>query len=83
MSLADTRGPELTTEQRAIYERIETTREHLFITGRAGTGKSTILNHLAWHTHRGCRAECRRADDPLPAASSHRSHRRSQTRAAG
>ncbi len=22
----------------------------MFVTGRAGTGKSTILNHLAWHT---------------------------------
>ncbi|MGO3147510.1 MAG: ATP-dependent DNA helicase [Leucobacter sp.] len=42
--------PELSPEQLAVYERIEHTREHLFITGRAGTGKSTILNHLAWNT---------------------------------
>lgn len=40
----------LSPEQLAVYERIEHTREHLFITGRAGTGKSTILNHLAWNT---------------------------------
>lgn len=40
----------LTAEQQAVYDRIEHTREHLFITGRAGTGKSTLLNHLAWHT---------------------------------
>lgn len=40
----------LTPEQQAVYDRIEHTREHLFITGRAGTGKSTLLNYLAWHT---------------------------------
>lgn len=42
--------PDLSTEQLAVYERIEHTREHIFVTGRAGTGKSTILNHLAWNT---------------------------------
>ncbi len=42
--------PELSPEQLAVYERIEHTREHLFVTGRAGTGKSTILNHLSWNT---------------------------------
>lgn len=41
---------ELTPEQLAVFERIEHTREHVFVTGRAGTGKSTILNHLAFHT---------------------------------
>lgn len=40
----------LTPEQSEVYERIEHTREHLFVTGRAGTGKSTILNHLSFHT---------------------------------
>ncbi len=44
------RPPELSDEQRRVFERIETTREHLFITGRAGTGKSTLLNYLSWHT---------------------------------
>lgn len=42
--------PDLSAEQLAVFERIEHTREHVFVTGRAGTGKSTILNHLAWHT---------------------------------
>jgi len=42
--------PDLSAEQLAVYERIEHTREHVFVTGRAGTGKSTILNHLAWNT---------------------------------
>ena len=36
----------LSAEQQAVFDRIESTREHLFVTGRAGTGKSTLLNHL-------------------------------------
>ena len=43
-------GPALTEEQQAVFERIESGHEHLFVTGRAGTGKSTVLNHLAWNT---------------------------------
>lgn len=31
-------------------ELLEKTREHLFITGRAGTGKSTLLNYFRGHT---------------------------------
>lgn len=42
--------PKLSPEQLAVYERIEHTREHVFVTGRAGTGKSTILNHLSYKT---------------------------------
>lgn len=42
--------PDLSPEQLAVYERVEHTREHLFVTGRAGTGKSTILGHLAANT---------------------------------
>jgi ATP-dependent DNA helicase PIF1 len=41
---------ELSAEQAAVFAAIETTREHLFVTGRAGTGKSTLLNHLSWNT---------------------------------
>lgn len=33
-----------------MFAAIETTREHIFVTGRAGTGKSTLLNHLNWNT---------------------------------
>jgi ATP-dependent DNA helicase PIF1 len=40
----------LAPEQQAVFDAIETTQENLFITGRAGTGKSTLLNHLAEHT---------------------------------
>lgn len=42
--------PELSDEQRVVFELIERTRDHIFVTGRAGTGKSTLLNHLAWNT---------------------------------
>lgn len=33
-----------------MFAAIETTQEHIFVTGRAGTGKSTLLNHLSWNT---------------------------------
>ncbi|MET0813125.1 MAG: AAA family ATPase [Microbacterium sp.] len=42
--------PPLSAEQEALYRLIEDTNEHVFVTGRAGTGKSTLLQHLAWHT---------------------------------
>lgn len=41
---------ELSPEQAAVFSAIENTREHVFVTGRAGTGKSTLLNHLSWNT---------------------------------
>lgn len=37
----------LSEEQRVIADAIEQTGRHAFVTGRAGTGKSTLLNHLA------------------------------------
>ncbi|KAF2420786.1 DEAD/DEAH box helicase [Microbacterium sp. B35-30] len=43
-------GLALSAEQEALFRLIEDTREHVFVTGRAGTGKSTLLQHLAWHT---------------------------------
>ena len=43
-------GLVLAAEQQAVYDAIETTRDHIFVTGRAGTGKSTLLNHLSWNT---------------------------------
>lgn len=42
--------PELSPEQAAVVAAIEGTREHIFVTGRAGTGKSTLLEHLSWHS---------------------------------
>ena len=40
----------LSAEQQELFELIEGTSEHVFITGRAGTGKSTLLQHFAWNT---------------------------------
>jgi ATP-dependent DNA helicase PIF1 len=40
----------LSAEQQAVFDAIETTRDHIFVTGRAGTGKSTLLNHLSSST---------------------------------
>jgi ATP-dependent exoDNAse (exonuclease V) alpha subunit len=40
----------LSIEQDALFRLIEDTRDHVFVTGRAGTGKSTLLQHLAWNT---------------------------------
>jgi ATP-dependent exoDNAse (exonuclease V) alpha subunit len=42
--------PELSPEQAAVFAAIENSRDHIFVTGRAGTGKSTLLEHLSWHT---------------------------------
>lgn len=40
----------LSKEQAALFELIESTRENIFITGRAGTGKSTLLTYLTENT---------------------------------
>ncbi|MDN4597948.1 ATP-dependent DNA helicase [Leifsonia virtsii] len=42
----------LSPEQQAVFDLVEHTREHVFVTGRAGTGKSTLLNHLSWNTEK-------------------------------
>jgi ATP-dependent exoDNAse (exonuclease V) alpha subunit len=42
--------PVLSPEQEAVFAAIEGSREHVFVTGRAGTGKSTLLEHLSWHS---------------------------------
>jgi ATP-dependent DNA helicase PIF1 len=40
----------LSHEQDALFHLMERTREHLFITGRAGTGKSILLTFLRDHS---------------------------------
>lgn len=42
----------LSDEQLALFRLIEDTDEHVFITGRAGTGKSTLLQYFAWNTEK-------------------------------
>src|SRR3989344_3237313 len=36
----------LSHEQQKLFDIIESTREHAFITGKAGTGKSVLLRYL-------------------------------------
>ena len=43
-------APQLTPEFLESLERLEEGKEHLFITGRAGTGKSTLLEYFRDHT---------------------------------
>ena len=45
-------APSLSAEQEEVFRLIEDTRDHVFVTGRAGTGKSTLLQHLAWNTQK-------------------------------
>ncbi len=40
----------LSREQAEVFRAIEGTRQNVFVTGRAGTGKSTLLGHLSWNT---------------------------------
>jgi ATP-dependent exoDNAse (exonuclease V) alpha subunit len=40
----------LSPEQAAVFGAIENSSSHIFVTGRAGTGKSTLLEHLSWNT---------------------------------
>lgn len=51
-SAASAATPELTDEQRAVVDAVEAGTGHVFVTGRAGTGKSTLLRHLVEHTDR-------------------------------
>jgi ATP-dependent DNA helicase PIF1 len=48
--MLDLELPALAAEQQAVFEAIELTQEHIFVTGRAGTGKSTLLNYLSSRT---------------------------------
>lgn len=43
---------ELSDEQRKLFEYIESTEAHVFITGRAGTGKSTLLSYFIENTEK-------------------------------
>jgi len=45
-------GTPLSAEQSAVLDLIDSTREHVFVTGRAGTGKSTLLETFIASTER-------------------------------
>ncbi|NDC83459.1 hypothetical protein EB093_07365 [bacterium] len=36
----------LSNEQASVVSAIEASDSHVYVTGKAGTGKSTVLNHL-------------------------------------
>lgn len=40
----------LSAEQQSLFERIENSNEHFFITGKAGTGKSILLQYLKFNS---------------------------------
>ena len=42
----------LSDEQQSLFEYIEQSENHVFVTGRAGTGKSTLLSHLTANTEK-------------------------------
>jgi len=42
----------LSGEQEALFKVMEGTNQHLFITGRAGAGKSVLLRHFRENTHK-------------------------------
>ena len=42
----------LSSEQLALFDFIENEHDHIFVTGRAGTGKSTLLNHFVNNTQK-------------------------------
>ena len=46
----DITGIELSPEQKAVYEKLESSNENFFITGKAGTGKSVLLQYFAKNT---------------------------------
>jgi ATP-dependent DNA helicase PIF1 len=40
----------LSTEQQSLFDKIENSNEHFFITGKAGTGKSVLLQYLKYRS---------------------------------
>jgi len=46
----DISGIELSAEQKALFDKIENTKERMFITGKAGTGKSVLLQYFRANT---------------------------------
>jgi ATP-dependent exoDNAse (exonuclease V) alpha subunit len=46
----DVTGIDLSPEQMSIFEQIETSNSHFYITGKAGTGKSMLLQYLRYNT---------------------------------
>lgn len=43
---------ELSAEQQNLFDKIENSNEHFFITGKAGTGKSVLLQYLKYRSRK-------------------------------
>ena len=43
---------DLSQEQQSLFEYVEQSSSNVFVTGRAGTGKSTLLSHLTANTEK-------------------------------
>lgn len=48
----DVSGITLSPEQQKLFHRFENTQNHMFITGKAGTGKSVLLQYIKLHTQK-------------------------------
>ena len=66
--------PKITPEFQQAFDLLENTRQNVFLTGNAGTGKSTFLHYFREHTRKKNRcgrtyrrsgAQCWRANHPL------------------
>ena len=42
----------ITEEMQRAIDLVENTSDHVFITGKAGTGKTTLLRHITSHTNK-------------------------------
>ncbi|NBV41476.1 helicase [bacterium] len=42
----------LSAEQLSVFREIESAHDHFYVTGKAGTGKSTLLQYLRYHTEK-------------------------------
>jgi len=42
----------LSDEQQKLFDKIENSNDHFFITGKAGTGKSVLLQYLKYKSHK-------------------------------
>jgi len=48
----DAETTRLSMEQRVLFDLIETTGDDIYVTGKAGTGKSLLLEYFVGHTHK-------------------------------
>lgn len=42
----------LDPEQQAVFEKMESSHDNIFVTGKAGSGKSVLLKYFVAHTEK-------------------------------